>query len=149
MKKLYIIVGPKFEPEIPKERHVSGTRQPRSDRTNEDSGWPGRVGPPPGAQRAGDIQHTPRAARQRVRQRLHILSGIRRRDACESAKPYDISSFLPFHPFISSTRSFCQLYRFLHENFHLELSTFWMYWEEYLDETSGWSFLFLCSKIKM
>lgn len=85
MKELYIIVGPNFEPEIPKERHVSGTRQPRSDRTNEDSGWPGRVGPPPGAQRAGDIQHTPRAARQRVRQRLHILSGIRRRDACESA----------------------------------------------------------------
>lgn len=100
-----LVLGSKFGPEIPIGRHsVSGTRQPRSDRTHEDSGWPRRVGSSLGAQRAGDVQHSPRAARQRVRQRLHVLSGIRRRDARES------SSFLPFDPFVSLTLSLVHLF---------------------------------------
>lgn len=104
-----IVLDTNFEAEIPIEYHVSGTRQPRSDRTNQDSGWPGGVGSSPGAQRAGDVQHAPRAARQRVRQRLHVLSGIWRRDARESVIGLWDFIVLPLcsAPFHRSTR-LCQ-----------------------------------------
>lgn len=59
-------------------RVLAGSRKSRPDRTYENPGGSGRAGQTSGAQRTGKLQHATRAEeRFQLRQRLHVLAGVR------------------------------------------------------------------------